>query len=266
MLGKLIKYEFKATGRTILPLCAAVLIVTIINKLIFTFNAQNFAYGIPSIITMATYIMLVAAMFVITLLVMVQRFYKNLLKDEGYLMFTLPVKANGHIFAKLIVSSVWTIVGLLVSFLSVFILAYSKEAMSELSNTLNMFFFTIDLLGLRGDVIFIIIEALFTFFIALFMGILMIYCAISIGQLFNSHKVAGSFAAYVGIYMVLQIANSIVTVIASLFINSWVITTPYQLVDFLKILLGGLGTLDLIWAVVFFFVSNYLLNKKLNLE
>lgn len=32
------------------------------------------------------------ALFVLTMIVIIQRFYKGLLCDEGYLMFTLPVK------------------------------------------------------------------------------------------------------------------------------------------------------------------------------
>ena len=42
-----------------------------------------------------------------SLVLMVQRFYKNLLGDEGYVMFTLPVSIHQQVWSKLIVSAVW---------------------------------------------------------------------------------------------------------------------------------------------------------------
>lgn len=44
------------------------------------------------------------AAFVLTLIIQIQRFSKNLLGDEGYLMFTLPASVSQHITAKLVVA------------------------------------------------------------------------------------------------------------------------------------------------------------------
>ena len=41
---------------------------------------------------------------------LIQRFYKNLLRDEGYLMLTLPASVHQQVWSKLIVSSVWFII------------------------------------------------------------------------------------------------------------------------------------------------------------
>ena len=38
------------------------------------------------------------------LIIQIQRFSKNLLGDEGYLMFTLPASVSQHITAKLVVA------------------------------------------------------------------------------------------------------------------------------------------------------------------
>ncbi len=95
MLGKLIKYEIKATARTFLPLFAALLISAGIYKLISALSAK--APQAPEIISLILYNIILVGVFVMTFVVMVQRFYKNLLSDEGYLMFTLPVKAWKHI-------------------------------------------------------------------------------------------------------------------------------------------------------------------------
>ena len=56
--------------------------------------------NVPHIISIALVSMLIAAAFVITLILTIQRFYKNLLTDEGYLMFTLPVSTGRLIWSQ----------------------------------------------------------------------------------------------------------------------------------------------------------------------
>ena len=88
MLSKLLKYELKATGRIFLPLFLALLLFAGINR--FTLSPDEF--DAPAMISMIMYIIIMVGMFVMTFIMMIQRFYKNLLSDEGYLMLTLPVK------------------------------------------------------------------------------------------------------------------------------------------------------------------------------
>lgn len=265
MLGKLTKYEFKATARTILPLYAAVIVVAVITKLMFTFNAQNFAYGIPSALSVTMYVMLIAAMFVMTLLVLIQRFYKNLMKDEGYLMFTLPVNSGSHIFAKLIVSFVWTVLSVIVALISVFVLAYSKELIPQIREFFGTASAQIKAMGIEADAVLIFTEIIVYALSALIMSILMIYCSISIGQLFNRHKIAGSFAAYIGLYALIQIVNSILLVILSGSVDV-IVTTPEDGLAFAKTLFLCITIIDIVWAAAYFTVSRYLLKNKLNLE
>ena len=62
------------------------------------------------------------AMLAVIVIVAVQRFYKNLLGDEGYLMFTLPATPGQQIFSKLLVSLVWSLMGIVVVILGAFYL------------------------------------------------------------------------------------------------------------------------------------------------
>ena len=103
MLGKLMKYEFKATSRMLLPINGAMLLFALINRLFMELNffqTGNMAISALATVMAVMYVMVIIAAFVITLIVIIQRFYKNLLTDEGYLMFTLPVKAHSHITSK----------------------------------------------------------------------------------------------------------------------------------------------------------------------
>lgn len=92
MLGKLTKYEFKATCRFFLPLYGALLLLAAMSRLsqwIMTYNEIGLLHYFSNIFTLV-YVLVAVAIFALTLIVMIQRFYKNLLGDEGYLMFTLP--------------------------------------------------------------------------------------------------------------------------------------------------------------------------------
>ena len=84
MLGNLLKYELKATSRVFIPLYIAILVVSIVNGLSLNLEILNIQ-GLATIVLMCLFI----SLFVITIVVTIQRFNKNLLKDEGYLMLGL---------------------------------------------------------------------------------------------------------------------------------------------------------------------------------
>jgi len=127
MLGKLLKYEFKATARTLLPLYAALLIISVISNLLLHSDFQ-----IASVISITVFGALLMAVFIVTLILMIQRFYRNLLSDEGYLMFTLPVKTNRLIFSKMIVTFVWFLIAGIVGGISGLLLGWNSSFWGEL--------------------------------------------------------------------------------------------------------------------------------------
>ena len=91
MLGKLLKYEFRATARLFLPIYAAIAILA--GLMLLLRALPDDATGVSFLTFMVGLLYVVAAfgLFVTTVVVLVSRFYKNLLGAEGYLMFTLPV-------------------------------------------------------------------------------------------------------------------------------------------------------------------------------
>ncbi len=87
---------------------------------------------------MAGYVLLIVGIFVITLIVILQRFYKNLVKEEGYLMFTLPVKPWELITSKLIASVIWTFVSTIVVMISVCIMTLSKGCFASFAQFMQL--------------------------------------------------------------------------------------------------------------------------------
>ena len=59
------------------------------------------------------YVLIVIAASVMTQVLMIQRYYKNLFTDEGYLTNVLPVSATNHILSKMLVFGAWSILNAL---------------------------------------------------------------------------------------------------------------------------------------------------------
>ena len=128
MLRKLMQYEFTATGRIFLPLYGALIVVAFIQRLFLNFNIgnmENLSLGILASSVPMLFLILLVAVFVTSFIMMIIRFYKNLLTSEGYLMFTLPVSVSKLIWSKLIVIVIWMILSVIVGVIACLILVMS---------------------------------------------------------------------------------------------------------------------------------------------
>ena len=91
MLGKLLKHEFRATARFMWVIYAAMLVLSLGSHFAIRYMDRPETFSILRILAVAvTFLWVMALIFgaVMTLVMMVQRFYKNYLTDEGYLMFS----------------------------------------------------------------------------------------------------------------------------------------------------------------------------------
>lgn len=117
MVGKLIKHEFRATGRTMLPVLGALLALAALANLSFRGleTLDNSFLELPMIFAIVLFFLGLFAAVVMAVVVMVQRFHKNLLGDEGYLTLTLPANEHSHIWAKLLTATVWIVAATLLA-------------------------------------------------------------------------------------------------------------------------------------------------------
>lgn len=266
MLKKLMKYEVRATGRMLLPLYGALIAFAIINKIFFLDTAplsnitSEFLGGIPAAISIFAYGCIMAAVFIVTLFIIIQRFYKNLLGDEGYLMNTLPVETWKNISSKLIVAILWSIVSGFIAILSIFIMVFNIEIFSEffpilaelLSNAYSRFGLNPYILG---------IEIIICGLLQLSMNILMIYSSISLGHLFNKRRILCSFGAFIILNLIMNTLASIIGLTYTKAIPD--ISNPLTTIH--SVILGGIA-LNLIFFVAYFMLTNYIIKNKLNLE
>ena len=279
MLGKLLKYETKATARWFLPMYGGILLFALFNKLFMLFNFSDMdVHGIPvffqsilgivQAMTVFLYVMIIVATFALTFFIMLQRFYKNLLGDEGYLMFTLPVDASSHIWSKLLVSVFWTVCSVIVTILSVIVMAAYPEMFQDFALFCEKAFQVLfTQTGLNATAFFI--EFVLLVLISLFTGNLMFYASISVGHTRGKHRVLYAFVAYIVFYMIQQIITSVVIVVAGMVLdtNYWtdlmMDTAPTTLIHIIMIFSI---LYNVVAGIVYYLITNYVLSKKLNLE
>ena len=270
MLGKLIKHEFKATYRVFLLFYAVLVVFTFIGKLVVT-NGMTPIEALNGIM-IAIYVLYIVALVVATFLYLIFRYYKNLFSDEGYLMFTLPVKPWMLFFTKIITSLVWNISTAILTIGSIAILVIKPEMMNEMKIMLRIasnYLKTEIGISMSLVVSIIIIGALISFI----HGMMMIYTSINIGQLAGKHRVMGSVAAYIVIYSIQQVI-SVVYMFAGQALGGMNFITlegsaaaeVEMTVEIFKSALSYSYILSIVLIIVFFIISNYILNKKLNLE
>ena len=292
MLGKLLKYEFKATSRYFMFLYSAVLGLAIINKIFWLIPTDNVVMNVVRGFIMAAFVIATVATLIFSFVIIIYRFYKNLLSDEGYLSFTLPVTSTKHIISKMLISVLWIIVTGIVVIISLLIMAIDTGFYGALPELFGLFkgFLSSnpEFKGFMVDVILLVLVAMFT-------GTLMLYASMSIGHLFSKHRVIASIVSFFGIYFVIQVINSIILGVSIAIgfgtdtFNAMGSGTADALVDPGTISPGIIFTgttglsyntflnmmstifivticLQIALGVLYFLVTRYILKKKLNLE
>ena len=275
MLGKLMKYEVRSCGRIFFPFYIVVLIFSIVASLFINFDNYEHDFSMVYIIGMLVVFALFVSAIVLTILLIVQRFSKSLLEEEGYLMFTLPVSEKTLVLSKFLTSLLFIILTSIVSIVCISLVStmfcYKMSGIVDVGNLLkeagNIFSRNI------GGIIFYILSGIADYSVF----ILTVYLAITICHLpkFSKHKVLSGLAVII-VLMIIQstiggIADSIMTSsrvqaienMNVLFFNvnqlfdTMLSVGTYEVVMFI---------LNIVIAVALFFGTTTLLEKKLNLE
>lgn len=267
MLKKLLKYEFKATGRIMLLICLAVLAVSAVTGFLGRVSEWSSAIRSPVLffIFITVYTILVIAMIALTVFMVIARFYRNILRGEGYLMHTLPVPTWMLIVSKLIVAFVWEMLVVAVLFVSLLIAFAFGGVWSWVADIL----FGREILDFLSNYAGLTVLLIITVLVQTVRMILLFYVSLSIGCSATRHKIAYSFLAFVVIVIILNVVNAVGsmgtmldTVVSGMMMNN---SDMYVRSTAAGLLTGQLVT-ELIFSVIFFLVTHYFLKKKLNLQ
>lgn len=206
MLGKLLKQEWKATSRILLPLYMVLACTTLMAALLTHWD-NNFKHVI-TMISMMPYVVSLVLIAAGTTILLYVHFYKNLLTNEGYLMFTLPVKTNQLVFSKLLTSFLLTSVSIAAIFFSAFLVACASGNYQTVINGLHSAIAELKT-GAGLSTPLLILEFIVLFIVCALSNILTVYFAIALGQLFTGHRIIGAFVSYGVLYVAFQLLSLI---------------------------------------------------------
>lgn len=261
MLARLMKHELKATARLLVPLYIVLLCISIINR--FTLQS-GMGEGIAIFfrgLLIATQVISIISILMVTLILMILRFYKNLLKNEGYLMFTLPVRTHHLITSKLVITVFWIIVSLAMILGSLGIVAANPGMMDAMWRSLIEMSAEISAV-FGGNGTLLLVEFAILVFLGILANILLVYVSIAVGQLFNKNRVVASFVSYIVIYTGLQF---LITIVGGFFIRFNIGNIDFFNLSPLIVFPVGI-VFTLAGCILFYAVTNHILTKKLNLE
>ncbi|MCL2587974.1 MAG: hypothetical protein FWD84_01050 [Oscillospiraceae bacterium] len=244
MLAKLVKYEFLATSRLIFPAYIGALLFGLILRPAtsnaafdgFFLNASTFFFVVS-----------IFAVVILTFVIIVRRFSSSMFKDEGYLTHTLPVSVDALIWAKLIAAIGWTLLGIvIISFSTWFVtsglwwntLSLPHYVWQEIEHGLPY--------GLAGLLMF------FSGLLFLPVGILSLYCALSIGQMVKRFKVLLAIVVFFSASFVLSFVTE---------------ELNFAIRHQSDLLIAGVVFLYyLLQGTLFYFATRWVLRRRLNLE
>ena len=265
MFGKLLTYDFRSMFKQFAFVWPAALVLALVNH----FTVNSFITSASDVkqtvsgVAMLVYVAILMAMFIIALVAVIQRFYKGLLGDEGYLMHTLPVKPWQLIASKLVCAVVMTFISIAVALVSMFLIFPLRLAdIQEICRGLGSVFSHWNIYSTHA--VIAIFEILLLIAVSFMFGYLELYLSMSIGHLFNKNRIAWSVVAFIVLNTFWDVvgAKTLQVMFDDLFIPAFRnMDTP---VNHLA-LWAGIGAM-LVPCAVCFAATEYILRNRLNLE
>lgn len=274
MLRKLMKHELRATVRVMGPMLGLTLLAAVGGNIAVhgLLETQSSFLGILGAFLLTASVVTIAASFVLSFVLMIRRFYQNLLRDEGYLMMTLPVSVHVHVLSKLFVSLLWAAATAIVMGLAMCILVFELEFVDLILHDLGELLEGVEFSGLKlldfaGQAAILLAEIILLLAVADSCLCLHLYAAMAVGHSFTHHKGLFSVLAYFAMSFVWgMIRNGALYVFYRIAPNGISLglqnLSPFAATH---INMLALTVVTLIPAAVWYIVTTYCLKNRLNL-
>ena len=255
MFWNLVRYEFKNVNKWYLALYAAVLVLSVpLGMQGHYYSYISFKDSQPFLFIFLALVFggLIITLGISTLFLIIKRFKGSVYDRQGYLTLTLPVSEHHIITAKLVGAFIWSLISTAVLLLCVYIILLSTNS-DEVQLSTLLSFVAEHFTGFSLTVL--------SFLLNTISGILCIYLAISIGQLFNEYRTALAVAAYIGIQIVIGFIELFFNLSSNFYVNSLVgLNDHFYMGASISIVE------ELIFIAIFYLGTYYILRNKVNLQ
>ena len=270
MLAKLIHFEFKSTYKLFLILIGAEFLLSIVLGVSVNTNlkimSERMAYdpfytSNSSTVSFILVLMVVGIVFATFMMIFgssVQRFHKNLLSGQGYLMHTLPVTTWQLVLSKVITYMIYVILFVLAQLVCLAGMIIGTGQFIDLIRSLN-FDWLLHVLKMVLDLGFI--ELCVTYLFSASQFLLLIYLCYSVGNLFPEHRLLVGIATFIILGIVFpslfQVPSIFVVTFGAVQVMNALNHMSYQTMTLIY---------SIIMNVIFFAANVYILRYHLNLE
>lgn len=257
MLSKVLKYDFKKQGKSMIYGYIIILVLSLITKLLGILSSKISIFSFIYSLSLLVFALSIVGIFLYYLLISVIRFYKDFASKEAYLLQMVPAPKNILIVSKLIISNIYLIITIVVIIIALFINFYDSNIISNINKFITVFLNQLNVSGYLMLIYFIL-----TIILGNISNILMCYAAISLGQKHTS-KLTYSFVYGLIIYMISQIISSIFVLGLSIInpnINSETINNTY----ITQILILSL-VLCIFLSIIYYIITYKTVKNKLNI-
>lgn len=233
-------------------------------------------WDVFSIFMMMIYMIMLVGVLYGMLIYVAVHFYKTMYTDQGYLTHTLPVTKHQILGSKILTGGIWYMIIALAVYLSMFLWFASlvgavipegfslasawKEIAPEIESVFEAFETHLGW-NLKATFGYIIAYTV----LAPFASLAIIFGSISLGQLFHKARVLMAIVFYIGITVIMSLLISLFQSFGSMNMYTGLVE-EMEIGKYLNGILGFALVMNLTLAVVMYFVSHFIISKKLNME
>lgn len=269
MVRKLYKHEILAWLRVLCIIFGIVLAVSVLHRVIQIFENDSLYYSIINGSASFMYGMALLVCIMAPVVFGVVRFYKNLFTGEGYLTFTLPVRAADHLWVKLWTAVGFSVVSGIVCVISVLIIT-AGDVFTEICKAVAYLLKMIPE-KMTGHAVVYCLEMLALLVVSTAGSFLLYDTCICIGQLFRKNRILAAVGVYFGFSVVKQILSTLLGVVLAVLEASGSMDGIYTFIEThvaeaAHIFLCGSTVATAVFALLCWLVCHFIIRKKLNLE
>jgi len=275
-LGKLIKYDFMDVSKLIIPFYIGMGVMGIVIR-VFWFILLNekiddrvrISTGVFQFMSYFGYVIAIIGIILMTYYAVIIRYYRSIYGNEGYLTNTLPIETYEIILAKLLTFFSWFVVnGIIIFFTFWFIIPIegifkANIFRPEVLREIEMF--------LRHSVGTALIIGIISMLVMTIEKILFLFLCVSIANMVKSYRILTGIGAYIILGGIIGLIKQVILTFTYIFDKNygnydnseWEVLRTFE--NVFNTNLGMLFT-SIVFSVILFFVVNYLLKNRLNLE
>lgn len=265
MFAKLLKYEWRATSKTLGILSLAALAAgglgALLLRLMLADAGKNPILMVFAMVMLLGIMLALIAYGIAVSIFLLARFYRNKFTDEGYLTFTLPVTSHELVLSTLVNELVWSVITCAVIFVSLGMILFVGTAQTGVVNWEFLDGMRVEFAGVRGSFMDLSAGTAVLSAVSVVVSViatpLMAMAAITIGaSIAQKHKILTAFGIYYGTNMAVGTLNNTAKLAMSFgndVVTGMQISMAFQLLIYLTLAVGS------------YFVTTHFMRNKLNL-